>query len=302
MIRLFDGHCDTAYELWKRNEPLRRNTCHISLEKAAALNAYAQVFAFCSYACTGAEAEALLNEPLAVLRREVTQNPQHIAFARTKDDILRTISEGKAAALLSVEGAEVIGCDPDRLARLSEQGFCMTTLTWNADNPLAGCHASDRGLSEQGKDFVRQAQALDILIDVSHLGERAFWDLVDITSKPILASHSNARALLDYTRNLTDDQLRAIADTGGTVGLNLYPPFLGESAGFETLRRHLEHLLRVCGESHVALGGDLDGCDVLADGFSDVASYPSFYRYLSSNGYSDALLERIFFTNLLQLF
>ena len=302
MIRLFDGHCDTAYELWKRNEPLHRNSCHISLEKAAALDAYAQVFAFCSYACTGADAESLLNEPLAVLRREVAQNRQTIAFARTRDDILRTISEGKVAALLSVEGAEVIGCDPDRLAWLSEQGFCMTTLTWNADNALAGCHASDRGLTDQGKDFVRQAQALDILIDVSHLGERAFWDLVDITQKPILASHSNARALLDYTRNLTDDQLRAIADTGGTVGLNLYPPFLGESAGFETLRRHLEHLLRVCGESHVALGGDLDGCDVLADGFSDVASYPSFYRYLSSNGYSDALLERIFFTNLLQLF
>lgn len=302
MICLFDGHCDTAYELWKRNEPLRRNTCHISLEKAAALDAYAQVFAFCSNAGTGADAEALLNEPLAVLRREVAQNRQHIAFARTKDDILRTISEGKVAALLSVEGAEVIGCDPDRLAWLSEQGFCMATLTWNADNALAGCHASDCGLSELGKEFVRQAQALGILIDVSHLGECAFWDLVDITQKPILASHSNARALLDYTRNLTDDQLRAIAETGGTVGLNLYPPFLGENAGFETLRRHLEHLLRVCGETHVALGGDLDGCDVLADGFTDVASYPSFYRYLASCGYPEALLERIFFTNLLQLF
>lgn len=302
MIRLFDGHCDTAYELWKRNESLRRNTCHISLEKAAALDAYAQVFAFCSNAGTGADAEALLKEPLAVLRREVAQNPQHIAFARTKDDILRTISEGKTAALLSVEGAEVIGCDPDRLSWLSEQGFCMTTLTWNADNALAGCHASERGLSELGKAFVRQAQALGILIDVSHLGERAFWDLINITQKPILASHSNARALLDYSRNLTDDQLRAIAETGGTVGLNLFPPFLGENAGFETLRRHLEHLLRVCGENHVALGGDLDGCDVLADGFTDVASYPSFYRYLASCGYPEALLERIFFTNLLQLF
>ena len=303
MIRLFDGHCDTAYELWRRGEPLLQNTCHIDLKKASAFGAYAQVFAFCSYAgMSDVDCEAMLTEPLAVLRAQVRENAAKVAFADSRDTIMSTLSAGKAAALLSVEGAEVIACDPNRLFWLREQGFCMTTLTWNADNPLAGCHASDRGLSEQGKDFVRQAQALDILIDVSHLGERAFWDLVDITSKPILASHSNARALLDYTRNLTDDQLRAIADTGGTVWLNLYPPFLGESAGFETLRRHLEHLLRVCGESHVALGGDLDGCDVLADGFSDVASYPSFYRYLSSNGYSDALLERIFFTNLLQLF
>ena len=303
MIRLFDGHCDTAYELWRRGEPLLQNTCHIDLKKASAFGAYAQVFAFCSYAGRAdADCEAMLTEPLAVLRAQVRENAAKVAFADSRDTIMSTLSAEKVAALLSVEGAEVIACDPNRLFPLREQGFRMLTLTWNADNALAGCHLSDKGLTAQGRAFVREAQALDILVDVSHLGERAFWELVDIAAKPILASHSNARALRDYSRNLTDDQLRAIAQTGGTVGLNLYPPFLGDHADFETLLRHLEHMLAICGETHIALGGDLDGCDVLADGFSSVADYASFYEYLVARGYEEDLLDRLFFTNLLGLF
>ena len=303
MIRLFDGHCDTAYELWRRGQPLAENTCHIDLRKASAFGAYAQVFAFCSYAGTaGVNCEAMLTEPLSVLRGQVSVNAAHIAFADTRETIAQALSAGKTAALLSVEGAEVLACDPHRLYALRSQGFRMLTLTWNADNALAGCHLSGSGLTAQGKAFVKEAQALDILVDVSHLGERAFWDLVHVTQKPILASHSNARALCDHSRNLTDDQLRAIADTGGTVGLNLYPTFLGENADLETLLRHLEHMLTLCGESHVALGGDLDGCDILAAGFSSVADYVSFYEYLMAQGYGDSLLDRLFFTNLFALF
>lgn len=177
----------------------------------------------------------------------------------------------------------------------------MTTLTWNDDNALAGCHRSFQGLTAQGKDFVREAQRMGLRIDVSHLGERAFWDLADMTTEPILASHSNCRALCEHTRNLTDDQLRAIAESGGTVGLNLYPPFLGEQADFDTVCAHLEHMLSVCGEEHVALGGDLDGCDKLALGFSSVADYAELYGYLSNRGYSGALLDKLFFQNLLRL-
>ena len=124
---------------------------------------------------------------------------------------------------------------------------------------------------------------------------------MDCTQAPILASHSNSRALCGCTRNLTDDQLRALSQAGGTVGLNLYPPFLGGKADFDTLRAHLEHMLTLCGEDHVALGGDLDGCDELARGFTDVSSWASFYAYLQAAGYPADLLDRIFFRNLLQL-
>ena len=301
--RLFDAHCDTAYELWLRGEHLAQNSCHIDLEKAASLRAYAQVFAFCSCAGTpvGRCPERLLHEPLAYLQGEVRQNAERIAFAASPEGVTALTEAGKIAALLSVEGPEVIGCDPAALAGLREAGFVMTTLTWNAGNALAGTHGSNDGLTPRGADFVREAQRLGIAIDVSHLSEAAFWDLMRITRKPILASHSNCRALCENTRNLTDDQLRAIADTDGAVGLNHYVPFLGETADFATLLRHLERLLRLCGEGRVVLGGDLDGCDRLPEGFDDLRSYVDFSDYLRGRGYDAALLDRIFFGNLLEL-
>lgn len=297
-IRLFDGHCDTALELCLRAEAIQKNTCHIDLDKASAFRVYAQVFAFCSYA--GSEArffptvEAYLTEPLAVLREQTG-----ITICQNAAQVAACAARHAPAALLSLEGPEVIGCDPERLDAVSD--FVMTTLTWNADNALAGCHLSDRGLTEQGSAFVRAAQQRGILIDVSHLGERSFWELLDMTTAPILASHSNCRALCENTRNLTDDQLRAIADSGGTVGLNLYAPFLGGRADFETIFRHLEHMLTVCGEKHVALGGDLDGCDRLAEGFSSVKDYEKLYHFLRSRGFDEPLLDAIFYENLFQL-
>lgn len=305
-IRLFDGHCDTSFMLWYQKQPLLRNTCHVDLVKASAFHAYAQVFAFCSYAgmtelmpCTQ---EEYLTLPLQILREEVKKNNDRIAFASDASQISALNSLGKIAALLSIEGPEVIDCDPECLLQLREQGFCMSTLTWNADNALAGCHSSDRGLTDRGRAYFKAAQELDILIDVSHLSESAFWDLTELTTRPILASHSNCRALCDNSRNLKDDQLKAIAQTGGTVGLNLYQPFLGDNADFGTLREHLEHMLTVCGEAHVALGGDLDGCDILPQGFHDLTDYTKFYAYLKDNGYAEKLLNCIFYDNLYRLF
>lgn len=301
-IRVFDGHCDTAFSLWCQGESLKTNSGHIDLDKASGLSAYAQFFAFCSLAGTSAATKPLLTGPLEKLRAEVKANEELVGFAQDAAEIQELHRQGKAAALLSLEGAELIDCSPDRLPGLRNQGFRMMTLTWNADNVLAGCHFGNAGLTAAGHDFVRVAQKLGIYIDVSHLGEKSFWDLADMTERPIVASHSNARAVWDVSRNLTDDQLRFIGQSGGTVGLNLYTEFLGEQADFEMLLRHLEHMLTICGETHVALGGDLDGCETLPDGFQNVGSYVDFYVYLKNRGYSDNLLDQIFYQNLLRLF
>ncbi len=304
-MKLFDGHCDTAFELWQRGEPLSRNSCHIDLQKTQKFENYAQIFAFCSYAgCEGVfeKPEDTLTLPMAVLRRELEKNSDSILPAKDAGGIRDAWAAGKAAALFSIEGPECIGCDPARLADLRAQGFVTTTLTWNADNALAGWHQSGRGLTAQGRDYVRAAEDCGIRIDVSHLSERAFWALCEFADAPILASHSNCRALCDHSRNLTDDQLRAVAQLGGTVGLNLYVPFLGKAADRFTMLSHLEHLLTVCGEDHVALGGDLDGCDELPEGFSDIGDYLTFYDFLRARGYETTLLDRIFYQNLLKLF
>lgn len=303
-IRVLDAHCDTAFELWRRKEPLARNSCHIDLEKAENFSAYAQVFAFCSLSGYMKNApittQDLLNLPLEKLRAEVAANSERIAFACSAEEVEALGAQGKTAALLSIEGPEVIDCDPNALERRREQGFVMTTLTWNADNRLAGWHGSGNGLTEAGRDFVRQAERLCMAVDVSHLSEAAFWDLTRVARKPILASHSNCRALCDVSRNLTDDQLRAIADSGGVVGLNLYTEFLGDGADFTTLLRHLEHIMDICGEGGAVLGGDLDGCETLPKGFSHVGSYLDFYRFLQAHDYDETLLDRIFYDNFLQ--
>ena len=301
-IRVFDGHCDTAFSLWYGNESLKENSGHIDLKKIEGLSAYAQFFAFCSLAGTTEAQKPLLSGPLQKLREEVAKNEDRIGFARSAEEVSALNQTGKAAALLSLEGAELIDCNPHRLQSLREQGFRMLTLTWNADNVLAGCHFGRQGLTDAGRDFVREAENLGIYLDVSHLGEKSFWDLAKTAKRPVVASHSNARAIWDVSRNLTDDQLRFIGESGGTAGLNLYPAFLGEQADFDTLRRHLEHMLRLCGETHVALGGDLDGCEALARGFKHVGNYADFYLYLSEQGYSATLLDQIFYLNLLHLF
>ncbi len=280
MIRLFDSHADTPYELWVRKENLIQNSCHIDSKKAQPFGEYRQIFAFCSL--TGSKWEISKEE-----FRQCYRN-------------LLTCLEGQTFVKphFSVEGAEVIDCDPEQLWDLARQGFIMSTLTWNHDNALAGFHKSDKGLTDRGRAYVRSAEENNILIDVSHLSETAFWDLIKATRKPILASHSNCRSVWDHSRNLTDDQLRAIRDTGGVVGLNLYVPFLGQGADFDTLLRHLEHMLQVCGTDHICLGGDLDGCDILPEGFTDLSSYAGFHTFLRDKGFDQNLLDQIFYTNL----
>ncbi len=303
-IRLFDAHCDTAFELYRKGQHLWENDGHIDLKRAGKYESYGQLFAFCSLAGIRNlpwSAEDLLLKPLDYLRKEISANSQRIAFAANGSDAARLHSRGRFAALLSVEGAEVIDCDPERLPWLRNQGFVMTTMTWNADNSLAGFHGGTQPMTDRGRAFVKTAQQLGILIDVSHLGEASFWDLIRVTDAPIVASHSNCRSLWDHSRNLTDDQLRAIGETGGAAGLNLYPVFLGENADYDCLLRHLEHMLDILGETGVMLGGDLDGCEVLAEGFHGVESYASFYEFLQTKGYDTALLDRIFYHNLLRL-
>ena len=140
----------------------------------------------------------------------------------------------------------------------------------------------------------------EIYPDVSHLSDAGFWDLVRMAKRPIVASHSNARAVCPHRRNLTDDQFRAIRDLGGVVGLNLYLDFVGQPT-MDALVAHVEHFLNLNGEKTVCLGGDLDGCEALAAGMTGMQDAPKLYDALKARGYSEALLEDIFWNNLRRL-
>lgn len=285
---VFDLHCDTPVRLYWAREALAQNTGHVNLKRASKLAHYTQFFAFC---CVYDEKGKQLPQP------ETTQLFQAALFAFQSS--LKSEQSADFLPLLSLEGPEVIDCDPARLEWLYAQGFRMTTLTWNYRNRLAGSCMTGEGLTDQGREFVKEAQRLGIIIDVSHLSEKAFWDLVDITTKPIVASHSNSRFCCDHVRNLTDDQFRAIRDLGGLVGMNLYAPFLHESgrATFDNVCRHLDRWLTLGGEKTVALGGDLDGCEALPEGFSGVDDYNLLGDFLLQKGYP---VEDIFYRNAFQ--
>ena len=305
-IKYFDAHCDTVYRCFETGENMRHNSGHISLDRADVFKAYAQIFTF-FYSADDAPKEGMLSvakKMYELFKRELEASGDIMSHCKTGEDIEKAAADGKISAVLSVEGADLLECDPDNIELAKSWGVRLINPTWNCANVLSGthCRESDRGLSDIGRAFVKTAEEADIMMDVSHLSEKGFWDLVKIAEKPIVASHSNSRAVFDHSRGLTDDQFRAVCETGGTVGLNFYTNFVGEDPDIDSLIRHLEHFLELGGEKHVALGGDLDGCESTVRGIDGFWDVPVLYSALEKRGYSEELLSDIFWNNWLRLF
>ena len=298
-ISYFDGHCDTIERCLRTGESLLRNRGHIDLARAAVFRDYVQVFAL--YWPDPQQAPAMLPRLHDRYLDETARAAGRITRCKTAADIC---AAGTACrALLSIEGGELLDCDPAMLETAADWGVRMINLTWNHANLLSGAHASDaaRGLTARGRAFVREAQRLGILIDVSHLSARGFWDLIGCTERPIIASHSDCSAVFPHSRSLTDDQIRAVAETGGVIGVNFYSEFVGAPATMDCLVAHVEHLLAHGGEDAVAIGADFDGCDTVCGGIAGLQDVPKLWQALQRRGYPEALLQRIFFGNWLRL-
>lgn len=295
---VFDSHCDTATEIWRREETLVNTSCQVSFPQMRMFEGCGQFFAFCTLSGTDKfySCEQLLWEPYRYFLEQL-QESDGVMLCTKGSDYDLSLQQGKIAAFLSLEGAEGINCDPGRLETLRQAGFTMVNLTWNRDNPLAGCSASDGGgLTKQGREFVKTAQKLGLIIDVSHISDRAFWDIMDIAEAPVVASHSNSRAICSHCRNLTDDQFRAICQSGGYVGINLYAAFLSAKrrVDFEDVYAHIDHFLQIGGEGHISLGGDLDGCDRMPDGFASMRDYEKLAAFLESKHYTEKTIQDIY--------
>lgn len=302
---VFDLHCDTALALLGENlrqaGSLRKNKYHIDLERAKSLPGYAQCFACFTTPWDklpeGTTVTQLFEREMVTVLREVEKNSDLISLAYTASEIEENRKNGRMSAILTIEGPAGFDFDPALLEDLYKVGFRITTLGWNEKNVLCGSHKTGGGLTDLGKEYVFEAQRLGMLIDVSHISDEAFWDIMDITQEPVLATHSNSRAVYDVSRNLTDDMFKAICETGGVVGLNLYADFLGENATLDTVCDHVLHWLELGGEKHIALGGDLDGCDVLPAGFAGVQDYPKLAECLLTRGVGEQTVYDIFWNN-----
>ena len=304
-IAYFDGHCDTVSRCLRTGEGLDRAGGHIDLRRGGAFSAYAQFFAlFYDSAGTAEAGLAIAARQREFLMRELAANGERVIFCRTAEDVRRAVRRGRIAALLGIEGAELLDCDPARIDVAADWGARYVTLTWNHANALSGsnCDGADRGLTDRGRAFVRELYGRGILPDVSHLSDAGFWDVIGLGLGPVAATHSDSRALCGHPRNLTDAMFRAIGETGGVVGLNFYRAFVGPDGGdFSQLLRHIDHFLELGGEDVLCFGGDLDGCDALCGGMRGLESVPRLYDACARHGYDRALLEKLFFQNWLRL-
>ena len=307
-IPVFDLHCDTVTELLGQDlaaiTSLRRNTLHIDLERLKKYPAYVQCFAVWSTTGRplpkGMKPEDIFWREVSVLQDQIDKNSDLIRQARSGADIRKNQEDGVISAIFTLEGAAGIGFDPAKLEKLHNLGFRMSTLGWNENNALTGSHKTGGGLTKRGREYIKECQRLGILVDVSHISDEAFWQIMDITEAPIVATHSNSRKVCAVSRNLTDEMFRAICSTGGVAGFNLCADFVGERPTVDTACDHIFHFLEVDpAGTHIAIGGDLDGISEMPEGFSGVQDYPKLAKRLLERGLDEKILKQIFWSNAL---
>lgn len=308
-LPLFDGHCDTVSAMLMKDSELLSNDLHIDLHRANRFRPYAQFFAIFAMIKPGinhlerltwSEGETAFDDQYRIFLSEIEKNKDAIAFCRNYREAELAIGQGRSAAFLSVEGGEILGCSIEGLEKAYNLGVRSVMLTWNFENKLSGSNAEgyDKGLTDLGRRFVKRCEELGVIVDVSHLSEAGFWDIMEVAEKPVIASHSNSKALCDNSRNLTNRQFRAIADSGGVTGINLYAGFLDENPTVQTAVDHIEHFIQLDGAKNISIGADFDGCDTLPEGIGGVEDLYKIAEGLLKKNYTEALVCDIFYNNL----
>jgi membrane dipeptidase len=220
-------------------------------------------------------------------------------------EVLEAKRKGKVAGLLSIEGADVIEGRIEMLGVYRRLGVRMVGLVHSLRNQLADGVTDRRtggGLSELGVQAVEELDRLSMIIDVSHINDEGFWDVLDHTENPVIASHSNSRAVCLHPRNMTDEMILALAENGGVMGMNFAPSFVHpEKATLKRVVDHIDHIVDLVGPDHVGLGSDFDGIPSTPVGLEDVTKMPGITRELVEREYSEADIQKILGGNHLRL-
>ncbi len=310
-IITIDSHCDTPmlfgndYDFAKRSE-----TALVDMQKmdegridAVIMAAYLKQEARDkkSLEMATAKADALLEE----IENKVLACGEHAAIAVSPDDVIRCKREGKHIVMRAIENGYAIGKDIANIARYREMGVVYMTLCHNGDNDIcdsARGNGEHGGLSLFGRSVVKEMNRVGMMIDLSHVSEKSFYDVIECSTKPVVCSHSSCMALCNHPRNLTDEQLRAIAKVGGVVQVTMYSGFL-VNEGVATLDNFIEHLLHaidIAGIEHVGIGTDFDGDGTIV-GCADVSQLINVTRELLRRGYSSCDIEKIWGANWLRV-
>ena len=332
MTLIFDGHNDILLRLWMNDDAEGKGfvegmDTHIDANKAKAGGLAGGFFAIFTpqQNATGeailgtdpitmATAQHATDAMIATFQSLCRAHPQIIRQCHNKEDIEAAMAAGIMAAVLHIEGAEAIAPDLSNLDHYYQQGLRSIGPVWSRSNAFGhgvpfdfpGSPDQGTGLTQAGKNLIRACDEMGIMIDLSHLNEAGFWNIASLTSRPLIATHSNVHALSPSPRNLTDQQLAAIAESGGLVGLNFASGFLREDGektadtALVVMIRHLDHLLDHLGEDGVALGSDFDGA-VIPKAIGTAAGLPNLITAMTDAGYGKALIAKICHQNWLNM-
>lgn len=305
MVGYADGHCDTIVRLYEKNQELFSNDGHIDIVRLNKFKAPLQFFAIWLDSKYHPISMRQAMKYIEFYYSQLQKNEQVIGHINSFSDVIKNGLENKISALLALEGGEALEGEISAIHTYYRLGVRSITLTWNHRNRLADGVAEEEsrgGLTRFGRQVIEEMEELGMLVDVSHLSEAGFSDVIKFAKKPFIASHSNARAICDVPRNLKDNQLLKIAEKGGVVGLNLYSPFLVKygQGGIDDILNHIQHMLSVMGEDFISLGTDFDGIESTPKEISNVADMDTLFASIE-NEFGKVVAEKIFSENLLRV-
>ncbi|MBO4898358.1 MAG: membrane dipeptidase [Clostridia bacterium] len=291
---IFDTHCDTL-DLLKDTDNMYTCDTHYNFSKAANYDTHIQI--------TDIWVDNAEHKPISRVDGLIDrfyEETKNVSVIKTAADLEK--AKG-VCVMLGIEGGEGIGGSIKRLYDLFSRGVRLVTLTWNHENEISGtAFENGGGLKPFGREAVREMENLGIMVDVSHLSDKGFYDVLEMTKKPFIASHSNSRKVCDIFRNLTDDMFLSLIKKGGVTGINLCPDFLGENPDIDTIVKHIEHFMSLGGEDNVGIGADFDGVPALPDGIRGTEDLYKIFDRLSSLNYSQELCEKIAYKNMMRVF
>lgn len=296
-MKLFDLHCDTALELYLQKQPLKNGSLHVSLDKAAAFDPYIQTMAIWSDASlTDEQAYTQFLKAAVHLKEELAKND--ILLIENCTSLHRKHSR---SAILAVEDARILNGDLTRLEQLHRSGVRFLTLTWSGETCIGGSHDTVAPLTDFGRAVVSACFDIGIVPDLSHASRCVTAEVIAMAKnagKPVIATHSNSFSIHAHTRNLTDAEFCAIAETGGVIGISLCRPHLSDGkCAISDVIRHIKHFLSLGGENTLCLGCDFDGIDTPPDGIASIADLPKLYGGMIDAGISEEITQKIFFEN-----
>ncbi len=307
---IFDTHCDTASEIFCRGIDINNETTAVSLSKYQSYERKFQIFAFWSSdKKSGEECFYDFKYGSAYFDSQIEKNCDKITLCRTSSDIRNCGT--RLGAIKCTEGAKLLCSDLSRLSLLHDCGVRILIPVWGGSDDIGGAWDADDGLTTFGRSVISECERMGIILDVSHMSEKSFWDTVQTTKKPIIASHSNSRAVCNTPRNLTDIQFRTIKERGGIVGISLAAKHVS-SKYFECMpyddedfigdvSRHILHYLELGGEENICLGCDFDGTEP-ASQLPDVSKMHLLYDRLVAEGACEETVKDIFYGNAYRFF